>query len=77
MVRWASGLIYAQNPRFLGKTDEAFAHLRWRFCLTRVWPAVGFCREAYRHLSKSYARTGDAEEAVRYLGLSGLPTASS
>ena len=72
LVHWAAGQIYTQYPRFFGKTDDAFAHLRWTLEHPDQEPgAVGFYREVYRHLSILHDRIGNAEEAARYLERSG------
>ncbi|MCZ6530682.1 MAG: MBL fold metallo-hydrolase [Chloroflexi bacterium] len=71
LVHWATGQIYTQYPRFFGKTNAAFAHLQWTLEHPDQEPAVGFYREVYRHLSILYGRTGNAEEAARYLERSG------
>ena len=76
MVHWATGQIFAQYPRFFGKTDEAFRHLQWTLDHPDQEPAVGFYREVYRHLSILHDRVGNAEEAARFLERSGYRDAA-
>ena len=71
LVRWSSGLIYAQVPGIFGKRDEALTELLWLVERPELEPNPGFYRDAYRFLSKLYADEGETELADRYLTKSG------
>lgn len=71
LVRWASGLIYAQVPWFFNKEDAAIEDLTWLTEHPETEPEPGFYREAYHHLSKIYKEQGDVERAEKYLEISG------
>ena len=71
VVRWSAGLIYAQVPRFFGKSDEGLAELLWLIEHPELEPTPGFYREAYHFLSRLYAKKGQQALADQYLRKSG------
>ena len=71
LVRWSSGLIYAQVPWFFGKQEDALKDLNWLVDHPELEPEPGFYREAYRHLSLIYTDKGEDQKAERYLIKSG------
>ena len=77
LVHWATGVIFAEYPRFFGKTGQALEHLNWTLEHPELEPAVGFYREVHRHLSALQERAGDREAASRHLALSGYTDSSS
>lgn len=74
LVRWASGLIYAQVPWFFGKQEAAFANLIWLAEHPETEPTPGFYREVYRFLAKIHADRDEGELAAHYLKKSGYET---
>jgi len=71
IVRWASGLIYAQVPWFFGKQDAALEELTWLAEHPETEPEPGFYREAYRFLAKIHKDRGDPKLAADFLRKSG------
>ena len=71
IVRWASGLIYAQVPWFFGKQDNALEELTWLADHPETEPEPGFYREAYRFLAKIHEDRGDSKLAADFLRKSG------
>jgi glyoxylase-like metal-dependent hydrolase (beta-lactamase superfamily II) len=71
LVRWMTGVVYAQLPDRFNKTDAAFADLKW--CVDNVSkaPHSGWLREVFYHLAVLYNRTHDQKQAQAYLQLSG------
>lgn len=71
LVRWMTGVVYAQLPDRFNKTDAAFADLKW--CVDNVSkaPHSGWLREVFYHLAVLYRRTNDQKQAQAYLQLSG------
>ncbi len=74
LVRWASGLIYAQVPWFFFKEDAAFEELSWLVDHPETEPEPGFYREAYYFLSEIYSGKGDTVRAEELLKISGYQT---
>ncbi|WP_421780779.1 MBL fold metallo-hydrolase [Kiloniella litopenaei] len=71
LVKWASGLIYAQVPWFFGKEEEALRELTWLADHPETEPEPGFYREVYHHLAKIYENSRDEEKARNFLIKSG------
>jgi glyoxylase-like metal-dependent hydrolase (beta-lactamase superfamily II) len=73
IVRWISGVVYAQLPDMFGKRDSAKDDLNW--CLQNMdkAPHPGWAREVYYHLAKLMKDDGDALKAQEFLRLSGFP----
>src|SRR5215510_2252828 len=71
VVRWASGVVYAQLPGFFNQRDAARADLTW--CVENVdkAPHVGWLREVYYQLATLDRQAGRDREAQEYLRLSG------
>src|SRR5499426_72965 len=71
VVRWASGVVYAQLPGFFNQRDAARADLTW--CVENVdkAPHVGWLREVYYQLGTLDREAGRDREAQEYLRLSG------
>jgi len=71
LVRWASGLIYAQVPWFFGKQEAALTNLSWLAEHPEKEPTPGFYREAYHFLAKIHTDRDEPELAAHYLKKSG------
>jgi glyoxylase-like metal-dependent hydrolase (beta-lactamase superfamily II) len=71
VVRWMSGVVYAQLPAFFGKRQAAKDDLDW--CLRNLdkAPHAGWSREVYYHLA-DLLRQDDAPASQKYLQLSGF-----
>jgi glyoxylase-like metal-dependent hydrolase (beta-lactamase superfamily II) len=74
IARWMSGVVRAQIPGFFGERETARADLRW--CIDHIdkAPHAGWLREVYFNLAALERQRGNAEEAARYLALSGYGT---
>jgi glyoxylase-like metal-dependent hydrolase (beta-lactamase superfamily II) len=72
VVRWITGVVYAQLPVVFGKRDAARADLEW--CLQNIGkaPHPGWAREVYFSLARLSRGDGDARAAQEYLRLSGF-----
>jgi len=70
VTRWASGVVRAQLPGFLGERDAARADLEW--CVTHFEgaPHPGWLREVYFQLAAIYRDRGDHTLAAQYLARS-------
>ena len=73
VVRWISGVVYAQLPGVFGKRQAARDDLNW--CLQNMdkAPHPGWTREVYFNLAKLLKEDGDALKAQEFLRLSGFP----
>jgi glyoxylase-like metal-dependent hydrolase (beta-lactamase superfamily II) len=73
VVRWMTGVVYAQLPVFFRKRDAARADLEW--CLQNIdkAPHPGWAREVYFNLARLSRDDGDARAAQEFLRLSGFP----
>jgi hypothetical protein len=73
VVRWISGVVYAQLPGVFGKRQAARDDLNW--CLQNMdkAPHAGWAREVYFNLAKLLKADGDALKAQEFLRLSGFP----
>ncbi len=73
LVRWMTGVVYAQLPDRFGKTDAAFADLQW--CVDNIAkaPHSGWLREVFYQLAVLYNKTGEQKLAQDYLQASGYP----
>ena len=71
LVRWMTGVVYAQLPDRFNKADAAMADLKW--CVDNISkaPHDGWLREVFYHLAVLYNRTNDQKQAQAYLQLSG------
>ena len=71
IARWMSGVVRAQIPGFFGERETGRADLRW--CLDHIdkAPHAGWLREVYFNLATLERQRGNADEAARYLALSG------
>jgi glyoxylase-like metal-dependent hydrolase (beta-lactamase superfamily II) len=72
IVRWISGMVYAQLPGVFGKRQSAKDDLDW--CLQNMdkAPHPGWAREVYFSLAKMAKEDGDAPKAREFLRLSGF-----
>ncbi len=73
VVRWISGVVYAQLPGVFGKRQSAKDDLDW--CLQNMdkAPHPGWAREVYFSLAKLLKEDGDDIKARELLRLSGFP----
>jgi hypothetical protein len=73
VVRWISGVVYAQLPDTFGKRQSAKDDLNW--CLQHMdkAPHPGWAREVYFSLAKLAKADGDDVKARELLRLSGFP----
>ena len=71
VVRWISGVVYAQLPGIFNQREAALADLAW--CVENVdkAPHAGWLREVYYQLANLYQSDGRAVQAQEYLRLSG------
>ena len=71
LVRWMTGVVYAQLPDRFNKADAAMVDLKW--CVDNISkaPHDGWLREVFYHLAVLYNRTNDQKQAQAYLQLSG------
>ena len=71
VVRWISGVVYAQLPGIFNQREAALADLAW--CVENVdkAPHAGWLREVYYQLANLYQSDGRALQAQEYLRLSG------
>ena len=73
VVRWISGVVYAQLPGMFGKRQSARDDLNWCLQHTDKAPHPGWTREVYYDLAKLLKADGDAVKAQQFLRLSGFP----
>ena len=73
VVRWISGVVYAQLPGMFGKRQSARDDLNWCLQHTDKAPHPGWTREVYFNLAKLLKEDGDAVKAQQFLRLSGFP----
>jgi len=71
LVRWTTGVVYAQLPDRFGKKEEAYRDLEWLIENRDQEPQPGFLREVYYQLANLYNQDKNNEEAQKYLALSG------
>jgi glyoxylase-like metal-dependent hydrolase (beta-lactamase superfamily II) len=72
VVRWMSGIVYAQLPGFFNQRKEALADLAWCVEHAGKAPHAGWLREVYYQLARLYRSDGRTHEAEDYLRLSGF-----
>jgi len=73
IVRWISGVVYAQLPGIFDQRKAAFADLRWCVENADKAPHAGWLREVYYRLATLYQMDGRTTQAQDYLRLSGYP----
>jgi hypothetical protein len=73
VVRWISGVVYAQLPAIFNEREAALADLNW--CVENIdkAPHSGWLREVYYQLANLHRLAGHAPQAEEYLRLSGYP----
>jgi glyoxylase-like metal-dependent hydrolase (beta-lactamase superfamily II) len=71
VVRWISGVVYAQLPGIFNQKKAALADLTWCVENSDKAPHVGWLREVYYRLATLYRLDGRAARAQEYLRLSG------
>jgi glyoxylase-like metal-dependent hydrolase (beta-lactamase superfamily II) len=73
VVRWISGVVYAQLPDTFGKRQSAEDDLNWCLQNMNQAPHPGWAREVYFSLAKLAKADGDEIKAREWLRLSGFP----
>jgi glyoxylase-like metal-dependent hydrolase (beta-lactamase superfamily II) len=71
LVRWISGVVYAQLPAFFNQREAALAELTWCIENAHKAPHGGWLREVYYQLASLHRSDGRTEQAQEYLRLSG------
>jgi glyoxylase-like metal-dependent hydrolase (beta-lactamase superfamily II) len=71
LVRWISGVVYAQLPAFFNQRKAALAELTWCIENADKAPNGGWLREVYYQLASLHRLDGRTAEANEYLRLSG------
>src|SRR5215813_4854829 len=71
VVRWISGVVYAQLPGIFNQKNAALADLTWCVENADKAPHVGWLREVYYQLATLYQSDGRTVKAQEYLQLSG------
>src|SRR5215469_18155995 len=71
IVRWISGVVYAQLPAFFNRRDAALAELTWCTENADKAPNGGWLREVYYQLASLHRSAGHTAQAQEYLRLSG------
>lgn len=71
VVRWMSGVVYAQLPGFFDQKEQALADLDWCVKNAGKAPHGGWLREVYYQLADIHRSEGRTQEAQDYLRLSG------
>ncbi len=71
VVRWMSGVVYAQLPSRFHQREAAFADLTWCVEHADQAPQAGWLREVYYQLATLYHLNGQTATAQEYLRLSG------
>ncbi len=71
VIRWITGVVYAQLPDRFNKKDAAIEDLKW--CVENISkaPHYGWLREVYYHLGSIYHKAKDHRQAEEFLQLSG------
>ena len=72
LVRWISGVVYAQLPAFFNQRDAALADLTWCVENADKAPNGGWLREVYYQLASLHRLDGRTAQAQEYLRLSGF-----
>ena len=73
LVRWVSGVVYAQLPGMFGKRQAARDNLDWCLRNADKAPHPGWTREVYFNLGRLLKDDGDPLKAREFLRLSGFP----
>jgi glyoxylase-like metal-dependent hydrolase (beta-lactamase superfamily II) len=73
VVRWMSGVVYAQLPGLFHQQKAAFEDLNWCLANADKAPGPGWLREVHYRLATLYRREGQMEKAKSSLKLSGFP----
>src|SRR6266542_2774020 len=71
VVRWISGMVYAQLPAIFNQRKAAAADLTWCVENSDKAPHAGWLREVYLRLADLYRMDGRTAQAQEYLRLSG------
>ena len=71
VIRWSTGVVYAQLPDRFNKKDAAIEDLKW--CVENISkaPNYGWLREVYYHLALIHHKAKDHQQAEEFLKLSG------
>ncbi len=72
LVRWSTGLVYAELPLFFNKKEVAIDDLNWSIENISKAPHMGWLRELYFHLALIFQKTDDAEQSNKFLEMSGF-----
>jgi len=73
VVRWMSGVVYAQLPGLFHRQQAAFEDLNWCVANADKAPGPGWLKEVHYQLATLYRREGQTEKAESSLKLSGYP----
>src|SRR5215470_15434247 len=71
IVRWISGVVYAQLPAFFNQRTAALVELTWCIENADKAPNGGWLREVYYQLASVHRLDGRTAQAQEYLRLSG------
>ena len=71
LIRWTTGVVYAQLPDRFEKREQAYQDLKWLIKNRDKEPQPGFLREVYYQLANLYQQDNNEQEASHYLALSG------
>jgi glyoxylase-like metal-dependent hydrolase (beta-lactamase superfamily II) len=71
VLRWITGVVYAQLPAVFNQRKAALADLAWCVENADKAPHAGWLREVYYRLATLYGLDGRMAQAQEYLGLSG------
>ena len=73
VVRWSSGVVYAQLPGVFGRREMSLADLHWCLDNAANAPHLGWLREIYYQLARLANENGEEAQAKEYLQQSGYP----
>ena len=71
LIRWTTGVVYAQLPDRFEKREQAYQDLEWLIKNRDKEPQAGFLREVYYQLANLNKQDNNEQEARNYLALSG------
>lgn len=74
VVRWMSGVVYAQLPSLFRQQKAALEDLNWCVANADKAPDPGWLKPVYYRLAILYRRDGQEAKAKEYLRLSGSPS---
>lgn len=71
LVRWSTGIVYAQLPALFKKRDTTIEDLNRALENISKAPQLGWSRELYFHLGLIFNKENNNEKAQEFLKLSG------